>query len=134
MFFFSKNIACNLSISVFIAKTLNSIMKSTVFCFSCLKDLIFHLVSAAFILLLNVVLISLTNLSQFWVSSSLSSLLSFLYVYIPAIFPLKHARITVILLSVFMILLLLRNNLIPLHHLQILFSPHWTILDPKPYS
>ena len=119
-FFFSKNIACSSSVSAFIAKASNSIMKSTVFCFSCLKDSIFHLVSTVFVLLLNVVLIFLTNSSQSWVSSSLSSSLSFFCAYIPAIPPLRHSRITVILSSVSMILLLLRNNCIPLHHVMTL--------------
>ena len=63
-FFFSKNIIYRSFVSTFIAKTLNSIMKSAVFRFPCLKDSIFYLASAVFILLLNVVLISLINLSQ----------------------------------------------------------------------
>jgi len=115
IFFFNKNIAYRSSVSAFIAKALNLIMKSAVFCFLCLKDSIFHLASAAFVLLLNVILISLTNLSQSWVPSSLFSSLSFLYVYMSTIPPLRCAKITVILLSVSMTLLLLRNNLIPLH-------------------
>jgi len=119
-FFFSKNIACSSFVSAFIAKASNSIMKSTVFHFFCLKDFIFYLVSTVFVLSLNVVLISLTNSSQSWVFSSLSSLLSFFCAYIPAIPPLRHARITVILLSVSITLLLLRNNFIPLHHVTTL--------------
>ena len=47
--------------------------------------------------------------------SSLSSSLSFFYAYIPAIPLLRQARIAVILSSVSMTLLLLRNNCIPLH-------------------
>ena len=115
IFFFSKNIVYRSSISVFIAKALNSIMKSTVFHFPCLKVSIFHLASAAFVLSLNVVLSSLTNSSQSWVSNSLSSLLSFLCAYIPATFPLRCAKIAVILLLVSITLLLLRNNCIPLY-------------------
>ena len=61
IFFFNKKMACNSSVSAFIAKALNSIMKFSVFHFPCLKDSIFYSVSAAFVLLLNVVLISLTN-------------------------------------------------------------------------
>ena len=119
-FFFSKNIACSSFVSAFIAKASNSIMKSTVFRFSCLKDFIFYLISTVFVLSLNVVLISLTNSSQSWVFSSLSSSLSFFCAYIPAIPPLRHARITVILLSVSITLLLLRNNFIPLHYVTTL--------------
>ena len=77
-FFLSKNIACRSFISVFIAKVLNSIMKSAMFHFSYLKDSIFYSASAAFILSLNVILIFLTYSSQSWVPSSLSSSLSFL--------------------------------------------------------
>ena len=77
MFFFSKNIIYSLSVSVFMASALSSIMKSTVFCFPCLKNPILHLASAAFVLLLKVVLISFMKLSQSWVPSYLSSLSSF---------------------------------------------------------
>ena len=63
IFFFSKKMACSSSVSTFITKALNSIIKSAIFCFPYLKVLIFHLVSAAFILLLNIVLISLMNSS-----------------------------------------------------------------------
>jgi len=49
-FFFNKKIACSSSMSAFMANALNSIMKSTVFCFPCLKILIFYLASAAFVL------------------------------------------------------------------------------------
>ena len=104
------------SVSIFIANALNSIMRSAVFCFPCLKNSIFHLTSTIFVLSLNIVLISLTKSSQFWVPNSLSSSLSFLCVYILTIPPLKYARIAMILLSVFMTLLLLMNNLIPLYH------------------
>ena len=103
IFFFSKNIVCRSSVSAFITKALNSIMKSYMFHFSCLKVSIFHLASVAFILSLNVVF------------NSLSSSLSFLYIYISAIPPLRHAKIAVILLLVPMILLLLRNNCISLY-------------------
>ena len=114
-FFFSKNIACRLSVSTFIAKVSNSIMKSAVFRFSCLKDSIFYLASTIFVLSLNVILISLTNLSQFWVPSSLSSLLSFLCVYMPATPQKRCTKIAMILSLVSMTLLLLRNNLISFH-------------------
>ena len=115
MFFFNRNIAYSSSVSVFMASALNLIMKSAVFHFSCLKDLIFYLASAAFILSLNVILISFMKLSQFWVPSSLSSSLSFFCVYIPTTPPLRWAKIAVILLLVSMILLLLRYNCIPLY-------------------
>ena len=115
MFFFNRNIMCNLSISAFMASASNSIMKLAVFHFPCLKDSILYLASAAFVLSLKVILISFMKSSQFWVSSSLSSSLSFFYAYITAIPPLRQARITVILLSVSITLLLLRYNCIPLH-------------------
>ena len=53
--------------------------------------------------------------SQSQVSISSSSLLSFHYVYIPATPPLRCTRIAIILSSVFMTLLLLKNNLISLY-------------------
>jgi len=114
-FFFNKKMACSSSVSAFMASALNSIMKSAVFHFSCLNISIFHSVSAALDLSLNVVLISFTKSSQSWVPNSSSSLSSFFYVYIPATPPLRQARIVVILSSVSMTLLLLRNNHIPLH-------------------
>jgi len=77
-FFFNKKIACSLSVFAFMAKASNSIMKSAVFYFPCLKDLIFYSASATFVLLLNVVLIFLTNFSQSWVPSSSSSSSNFL--------------------------------------------------------
>ena len=101
--------------SAFMANASNSMIKSAVFFFSCLNVLIFHSASAALDLLLNVVLISFTNLSQSWVSLSLSGSSSFFYVYIPATPPLRQARIAVILSSVPLTLLLLRNSLISLH-------------------
>ena len=97
------------------ANTSNSIIKSTVFFFSCLKVSIFYLVSAIFILLLNIVLISLMKSSQSWVPSSSSSSSSFLYAYMSATPHLRRARIAMILLSFSITLLLLRNNLIPLY-------------------
>ena len=115
MFFFNKKMVCNSSISAFIASTLNSIMKSAIFFFPCLKVSIFHSASTAFALSLNVILISLTKSSQSWVPVSLSSLSSFLYTYMPATPPLRHARIAIILSSVSMTLSLLRNSLIPLY-------------------
>ena len=114
-FFFNKKIVCNLFVSVFIAKALNSIIKSTMFHFPCLKVSIFYSASAAFILSLNIVFISYMKSSQFWVLVSLSSSLSFCCTYIPATPPLRHARITMILLLVSMTLLLLRNYLISFH-------------------
>ena len=115
MFFFNKKMACSSFVSTFMANTSNSIMKSIVFFFFCLNISIFYLISAAFVLLLNVVLISLTKSSQFWVPSSLFSSLSFLYVYIPTILSLRQAKIAVILSLVSITLLLLRNSLISLH-------------------
>jgi len=109
-FFFSKNIAYSLSVSAFIAKISNLIMKSAMFHFPCLKDFIFYSAFAVFILLLNVILISLINLFQSWVSSSSFSLSSFLYTYMPTTLPLRHARIVMILSLVSRTLLLLRNN------------------------
>jgi len=114
-FSFNKKMACSSFVSVFMANTSNSIMKFTVFFFPCLKDSIFHSASTAFVLLLNVVLISLMKSSQSWVLNSSSNLLSFLYIYISATPPLRQARIAVILSSVSMTLLLLRNSLISLH-------------------
>ena len=114
-FFFNKKIVCSSSVSAFMANMSNFIMKSAVFFFPCLKDSIFHLASATFILSLNIVLISLTKSSQSWIPSSLSSLSSFLYVYISVTPSLKQARIAVILSLVSMTLLLLRNSLISLY-------------------
>ena len=115
MFFFNKKMACSLSVSAFMANASNLMMKSAVFRFPCLNVSIFHSASAALDLLLNVVLISFTNSSQSWVSLSSFSSLSFFCVYIPATPPLRQARIAVILSSVLLTLLLLRNSLIPLH-------------------
>ena len=92
MFFFNKKMVCSSSVFIFMANMLNSIMKSIVFFFPCLKDLIFHSVSAAFVLSLNVILISLTKSSQSWVPSSLSSSSSFLYVYMPATPPCQEQK------------------------------------------
>jgi len=76
-FFFSKKMVYSLFVLTFMANVSNSIMKSAVFFFSCLKVSIFHLASAALVLSLNVILISCTSLSQSWVFVSLSSLSSF---------------------------------------------------------
>ena len=123
-FFFNKKMACSSSISAFMASVSNSIMKSVVFCFPCLKNSILHSASAIFVLLLNVVLISFTKSFQSWVLISSSSLLNFFYAYISAIPLLRQARIAVILLSASMTLLLLRNNYIPLHQsLNFVWSP-----------
>ena len=101
--------------SAFMANASNSIMKSAVFLLPCLKVLIFHSASAALDLLLNVVLNSFTNSFQSWVSLSSSNSSSFFCAYISATPPLRQARIAVILSSVPVTLLLLRNSLIPLH-------------------
>ena len=106
---------CSLFISAFMANASNLIMKSTVFYFSYLKDSILYSVSAIFILLLNVVLISLMKSFQSWVPNSLSSSSSFFYVYMPATPLLRWAKIAVILLSVSITLLLLKNNCISLY-------------------
>jgi len=79
IFFFNKKIAYSSSVFAFITKVSNSIIKSAVFYFPCLKDSIFNLASAVFILSLNIVLIFLTNSSQSWIPSSLSSSSSFLW-------------------------------------------------------
>ena len=107
--------ACSSSVSAFVANASNSIMKSTVFHLPCLKVSIFHSASAALDLSLNVVLNSFINSSQSWVLLSLSNSSSFFCAYIPATPPLRQARIAVILSSVPLTLLLLRNSLIPLH-------------------
>ena len=109
-FFFNRKIASSSSVSVFIARASNLIMKSAVFFFPCLKDSILHSASAVFVLLLNMVLISLMNSSRSWVSNSSSNSSSFFWAQISATSPLRWARIAVILLSVSMTLLLLRNN------------------------
>ena len=79
MFFLSKNIICNSSVSDFMARASNSIIKSAIFFFPCLKVSIFHSVSVALILSLNVLLISCTKLFQSYISISLSSSLSFFW-------------------------------------------------------
>ena len=81
-FFFNKKMVCKSSVSAFMANILNFIMKSTICFFSYLNISIFHSVFAALLLLLNVILISHTNSSQFWVSVFLSSSLSFFWTYI----------------------------------------------------
>ena len=103
------------SISAFMASAFNSIMKSMVFHFPCLNVSIFHSASAAFVLSLNVILISLMNSFQSWVPSSSSSSSSFFCTYMPTIPLLRQARIAVILLLISITLLLLRNNHIPLY-------------------
>ena len=62
-FFFNKKIMCMLLVSIFMANASSSIMKSVICFFPCLNVLIFHLASAALLLLLNAVLTSLTKLS-----------------------------------------------------------------------
>ena len=76
-FFFNKKMAYSSSVSTFMANALNSIIKSAMFFFPCLKDLILHSASTAFVLLLNVILISLMKSFQSWVSNSSSNLSSF---------------------------------------------------------
>ena len=76
-FFFNKNITYKSSVSAFITNALNSIMKSVMYFLPCLNVSIFHSASAALLLSLNAVLISLTNSSQLWVSSVSSSSLIF---------------------------------------------------------
>jgi len=127
-FFFNKKILCNLSVSVFIANALNLIMKLAMCFLLCLDISIFHSVSVALLLLLNIILIFLTNLSQSWVSVSLSSLSSFFCIYMPATLLLRQTRITVILLSISVTLLLLRNNWIPLYQSSnfVLSSLHYS--------
>ena len=114
-FFFNRKMVYSSSVFAFMANASNSIMKSAMFFFSCLNVSIFHLASATFVLLLNVILISFTKSSQSWVPNSSSCLSSFHCVYIPTTPPLRQARIAVILLLVSMTLLLLRNSLISLH-------------------
>ena len=114
-FFFNMKIACSLSVSAFMANAANLIMKSAVFFIPCLNVFIFYLAFAAFVLSLNVVLISFTKLFQSWVPNYLFSSLSFCYTYISTIPLLRQARIAIILSLVSMTLLLLRNNLISLH-------------------
>jgi len=53
LIFFNRNIACILSVSVFMANTSNSIMKSVICFFSCLNNLIFHSMFAILLLLLK---------------------------------------------------------------------------------
>ena len=78
-FFLNKNIAYNSFISNFIARVSNSIMKSAMFFFPCLKILIFYSAFAALVLSLNVFFISCTKSSQSWIPISSSSSLSFFW-------------------------------------------------------
>ena len=71
--FFNKNIVCRLSVSAFIANASNLIIKPAICFLPCQNISIFHLVSAALLLLLNTVLISSTNSFQLWVSLLSSS-------------------------------------------------------------
>ena len=107
--------ACNSSVSAFVASASNLIMKSAVFLLPCLKVSIFHSAFAALDLSLNIVLNSFTNSSQSWISLSSSNSSSFFCAYILATPPLRQARIAMILSSIPVTLLLLRNSLIPLH-------------------
>ena len=102
-------------VSAFITNTSNSIMKSVMCFLSCLNILIFHLASAALFLSLNTVLISLINSSQSWKSFSSFIWLIFFCIYIPTTHSLSQTNISVILLSVAVTLLLLRNKHISLY-------------------
>ena len=66
-FFLSKNIVCRSFLSAFMARALNSIIKSAMFFFLCLNISIFHSASTTFVLLLNIFSSSCTKLSQSWV-------------------------------------------------------------------
>jgi len=63
-FFLSRNIACMSLVSAFIANMSNLIIKLGICFLPCWNVSIFHSVFAALLLLLNAVLISLTNSSQ----------------------------------------------------------------------
>ena len=115
MFFFNKKIVYMLSVSNFMANTLNSIIKFMMCFFLYLNVSIFHSASAALLLLLHAVLTFLMKLSQFQTSSSSFILLIFFSVYIHATPSLSWANTVMILLSIAITLLLLRNNQIPLH-------------------
>ena len=65
IFLFSKNIVSMLSILAFMANTSNLIMKLAMCFLLCLNVSIFHLESTVLLLLLNIVLISLIESSQF---------------------------------------------------------------------
>ena len=115
MFFFNKKIVYMLSVSVFMANTLNSIIRSMMCLFFCLNVSIFHSASTTLLLLLYAVLTFLMKLFQFWTSSSSSIWLIFFYVQIHAILSLSWSNTMVILSSVAITLLLLRNNQILFH-------------------
>ena len=104
-----------LSVLAFIANTLNSIMKSTICFFPYLNVLILYLESAALLLSLNAVLISLTKLSQSQMLFFSSTWLIFFYAQIFDMPFLSWASTAVILSSIAITLLLLRNNQISLH-------------------
>ena len=103
-----------LSVSVFMANTLNSIIRSMMCLFFCLNDSIFHSASTTLLLLLYAILTFLMKLFQFWTSSSFIWLI-FFYVQIHATLSLSWANTMVILSSVAITLLLLRNNQILFH-------------------
>ena len=63
IFFFSKNITCMSLVSAFMANALNLIIKSAMCFLPCQNISIFHSASAALLLSLNAILISLTNSS-----------------------------------------------------------------------
>ena len=105
------------SVSAFIANNLNSmiITKSAICFFSYLKISIFHLASAVLLLLLNVILTSLTKPSQSQILFSSVIWLIFFCVQISAMSSLSQANTTVILSSIPITLLLLRNKYISLY-------------------
>ena len=114
-FFFSKNITYMSSVSVFMANASNLIIKSAMCFLSCQNVLIFYSAFAALLLSLKAILISLTNSSQSWVSSSSSNSLIFFYGSISAMLPLSWANTVMILSFIVTTLLLLRNNQISLY-------------------
>ena len=63
MFFFSKNMAYSSFVLAFMTNALNLIIKLAIYFLPYLNILIFHLASTILLLLLNFILISLTNLS-----------------------------------------------------------------------
>ena len=78
-FFSNKNIMCILFVSAFMANALNLIMKLAIYFLSYLNVSIFHLTSTTFLLLLNIILIFLTNSFQFWIYHLLFGLISSRY-------------------------------------------------------
>ena len=104
-----------LSVSAFMANASNLIMNLAICFLLYLNGSIFHSVSAILLLSLNIILISLTNFSQSQIFSSSFIQSNFFQAQIPIIPPLRQIRIAVILLSIVVTLLLLRNNCILLY-------------------